>query len=234
RLVRRLASTGFSREQLQGWFPQVRFGEVRPATPGGTDQQRPPTDQQRPPTDQANQGLNSPVFARLARQHQENTAPLRSLPQNPTIAQIDTAFDTAIRNAGRVDRNDITQAMGILRGMATPTVEARNRGEMNDEQVRQTLAPVLDKWQEVGQIANADGYLWISRGMLKMRIDNANPDRGVADVRQGFQLHPELAQDPGVIQRLQATNFTDQQLRTWFPTVNFPPRQTVQPASDRR
>ena len=166
-------------------------------------------------------GLSDEVFTRLESQHKANIAPLAALGSGSTAADIEKAYDQAIKNASNCDKGDLQKAMAILRSLAEPIVEGRNSGELSEVEARNRMKPVLERLGKIKEIERAEGYLYVSRGALKLEAGGGFKDAGIADVKTGLEKHPKIAEDPQLIARLLKTGYELPQLKGWFPSIPF-------------
>ncbi len=75
---------------------------------------------------------------------------------------------------------------------------------------------------QIERLGQAESLLHLSRGTRRLTSANTNktsPDAGVADIKRGLELNPELAKDPGIMKKLEGTGYSADQLTTWFPQL---------------
>jgi len=198
----KLASTGYDATTLNSWFPELKL----------------PTDVQPDVPVQPQAADPAKSFERLREQHAKNLQPFADLPENATEEQVSAAFQTAIKNAGQVDLQDVRVALTALETRRQTLLTDANGGQLT-EGAQAELGQIDQDMLNYINIAQADGLLHIGNGVRKLVQDRNNPAQGIADIRQGLALRPGLKNDPTLIDRLKTSGYDEQTLLGWFPEL---------------
>ena len=203
-VIAKLKDTGYDTAKLKEWFPKL----------GVTDGGKTETDKE---DGKAKAKDFDSVMERLAERHKSNLAPFQKLGQSPDKAAVLAAFDEAIASAHQLDPADPKLADKMLKERQAEVRNAKGPSLSDTEQGQ------IDKFEReiksVKNIEQAEAMLRISKGVFELNSDKGAPASGIADIKEGFKLQPDLAKDKDVRDKLLATGVDPKLLREQLPEL---------------